>query len=303
MDILSSVLRELRFDVAGFGQLELRAPWGLRFEQVGLRGIHIVVSGACEVVVGSETRPLATGDLVVTPSASPHVLRSAGEVVAPLSISELSRHGQERAIRAGGRGEETRILCGAFVFHEAEHPALSALPSLIHVPGEDGRAPAWLSAYIDVLLSEAFDRGPGSDSVMGRLAGALVGRALRHHVEHGAATGWLKGLRDPHVAQALALIHEACERPWTVESLARAVGLSRANFAARFTEAMAEAPMRYLLGRRMQQVMQLLLDRRLSLAGVAERVGYGSEAALSVAFKRHTGLSPGDYRKRQPPGP
>jgi AraC-like DNA-binding protein len=299
MDILSSVLRELRFDVAGFGKLELRAPWGLRFEQAGLRGIHIVVSGRCEIVIGGETRSLAGGDLVVTPSASPHVLRSPGELVAPVSISELSRQGSERAIRAGGNGEESLIVCGAFSFHETEHPALSALPALIHVPGEDGRAPPWLAAYIDVLLSEAFDRGPGSDSVMGRLSGALVGRALRHHVERGASAGWLKGLREPHVARALELMHEACERHWTVESLARAVGLSRATFAARFSESVGEAPMRYLLGRRMQRVMQLLRDRRLSLAGVAQQVGYGSEASLSAAFKRHTGRSPGDYRRRQ----
>lgn len=129
-----------------------------------------------------------------------------------------------------------------------------------------------------------------------QLAGEQVVGELR---APGGATGWLKGLREPHVARALALMHESCAEPWTVESLARAVGLSRASFAARFTEAVGEAPMHYLLGRRMLQVMQLLGDRRLSLAGVAERVGYGSEASLSAAFKRYTGLSPGDYRRRQ----
>jgi AraC-like DNA-binding protein len=297
VDVLSSVLREMRFDMAGYGKLELGAPWAIGFEQAGLRGIHIVVSGRCEVVLGSSVQPLDAGDLVLTPSGAPHVLRSPGARMAPVSMADLSRPADERHVRAGGAGEETNIVCGAFVFHESEHPALSALPPLIHVPGEHGSAPRWLAAYVDVLMSEAFDRGPGSDLVMGRLSGALVGRALRYHVEHGTGTGWLKGLREPHVARALGLMHEACERPWTVESLARAVGLSRAAFSARFTEAVGESPMRYLLARRMQRAMQLLRDRRLSLAAVAEGVGYGSEASLSAAFKRHTGHSPGDYRQ------
>jgi AraC-like DNA-binding protein len=32
---------------------------------------------------------------------------------------------------------------------------------------------------------------------------------------------------------------------------------------------------------------------------VADEVGYGDEAALSRAFKAHTGLSPRDWRKRR----
>jgi AraC-like DNA-binding protein len=297
-DILSLVLRELRFDMAGYGVLELCAPWGLRFEQAGLRGIHIVSSGRCQIVLNGVVQELAAGDLVVTPSGEPHVLRSPGAVVAPVSMSELSDRGRRRFIRAGGGGEQVNIVCGAFVFHEAEHPALSALPPLIHVPAADGTPPSWLAAYVDVLMSEARDPGPGSELVLGRLSGALVARALRHHVEHGSDLGWLNGLREPPVARAMALMHEACERPWTVATLARAVGLSRAAFAARFTASVGHAPMRYLLTRRMLQAMQLLRDG-LPLAAVAERVGYGSEASLSTAFKRHTGIAPGDYRARE----
>jgi AraC-like DNA-binding protein len=86
-------------------------------------------------------------------------------------------------------------------------------------------------------------------------------------------------------------------RALRIASLARTAGLSRAAFSARFTALVGEPAMQYLLGRRMRYAMTLLPDEQNSLARVAERVGYGSEAALSAAFKRYTGVSPGTYRR------
>jgi AraC-like DNA-binding protein len=42
-----------------------------------------------------------------------------------------------------------------------------------------------------------------------------------------------------------------------------------------------------------------LRNGKASLAEIAERVGYGSEAALSRAFKRHVGVAPAHYRRRE----
>ena len=53
MDVLSSVLRELRFESASYRRLDLRAPWRLRFDG-GLRGVHIVVQGSCSITVDGE---------------------------------------------------------------------------------------------------------------------------------------------------------------------------------------------------------------------------------------------------------
>jgi len=128
---------------------------------------------------------------------------------------------------------------------------------------------------------------------------ALVVRALRFHLDKAEELGWLRGLADPHLAKALVLMHDQLERPWTVASLARVAGLSRAAFAARFSAAVGEAPMAYLLRRRMRRAMTLLRGEQATLARVAESVGYGSEAALSAAFKRHTGSAPGAYRRTQ----
>ncbi len=299
MDVLSSVLREMRFESAGYRRLELRAPWGIAFEQAGLRGIHIVVRGRCELLLeDGSVHALATGDLVVTPRADPHVLRSPGlPRVRPVPAGELARHGRRGKIRAGGTGEPAAIVCGAFVFHEADHPALQALPRLIHVPAGPGRTPRWLAAYVEALQSEATDPGPGSDVVLARLSSALVAKALRFHARDAVDPGWLRGLQDRHVARALGALHDGLERRWSLVSLARVAGLSRAAFAARFAQSVGETPMRYLLRCRMGLAMRLLQQEGVTLARIAGAVGYASEAALSTAFKRHAGVSPRAYKR------
>ncbi len=54
--------------------------------------------------------------------------------------------------------------------------------------------------------------------------------------------------------------------------------------------------MSYLRQCRARHAMTMLMHEHATLARVAEAVGYGSEAALSAAFKRHMGLPPGAYR-------
>lgn len=299
MDLLSCLLREMRLESASYRRLELREPWCLSFHQAGLRGVHIVVQGRCELVLdGAPARLLEAGDLVIAPRADPHLLRSVGATRPPIvSATELARQSVGGRIRAGGSGEETTIVCGAFFFHEADHPALSSLPRVIHVTGATGRAPGWLAAYVDALTAEVFEGGSGSEVVMARLSDALVARALRFHAEKADEPGWLRGLQDPHVAKALGAMHDDLKRPWTLPLLAQTASMSRAAFAARFAATVGEPPMRYLLRCRMRRVMTMLRDDGATLARAAASVGYASEAALSAAFKRHTGVAPGAYRR------
>lgn len=159
------------------------------------------------------------------------------------------------------------------------------------------------SATYRSLSLRAEEGGTGSDIVMARLSDALVTRSLRHQLETADEPGWLRGLRDPHVARALAALHADLAASWTVGSLARTAGLSRAAFATRFTRTVGRPPMDYVLHCRMRKAMTLLRVERATVAKVASRVGYGSEAALSAAFVRHTGTTPGAYRRASAPSP
>jgi AraC-like DNA-binding protein len=300
VDVLAALMRELHFTAAGYRRLELSAPWAISFDQAGLRGIHIVAEGQCEIAFG-DGRPqlLEAGDLVIAPRAEPHVMRSRDATrLKPTPSARLAEKSATGRSVLGGGGERAVIVCGAFVFKERDHPALAGLPRMVRVAGSTGQAPRWLAGYVDVLMTETLDPGPGSDVVLARLSAALVTRALRHGLDSMQESGWLKGLSDPGIACALTAIHDACARRWTLESLARKAGQSRASFAARFHALVGEPPMQYLFRRRMREASRLLGSGRASLAQIAEAVGYRSEPAFSVAFKRYSGSSPGEYRRR-----
>jgi len=102
---------------------------------------------------------------------------------------------------------------------------------------------------------------------------------------------------DQRIARALNMLQAAPERPWTVQCLARAVGLSRAAFARRFAAVSGRSPRRFLTELRLALAASLLANTDDSLAELAARIGYTSEFAFSRAFKRWHGVAPGTFRR------
>ena len=92
-------------------------------------------------------------------------------------------------------------------------------------------------------------------------------------------------------------IHQRPGEPWTIESLAREVSVSRATLARRFAHLVGETPPEYLTRWRMDLAAQRLRDTDDTVAAIAAAVGYRSEYSFSRAFTRHRGLAPGRYRR------
>ena len=111
---------------------------------------------------------------------------------------------------------------------------------------------------------------------------------------------WFSAVRSTHTARALARIHEAPERAWTLGDLAQEAGLSRAAFARNFSASVGEPPHSYLTRWRMGIAAQLLEETDLRLSEIASRVGYRSEFSFSRAFKLARGVSPIQYRRATP---
>ena len=115
---------------------------------------------------------------------------------------------------------------------------------------------------------------------------------------HRIGMNALHAFEDPFVGRALAAIHEAPARAWTVRSLARVAGLSRAPFARRFKRAVGSGALAYVLAHRLAIAQMRLLGSELTLAQIAADLGYASEFAFAKAFKRVVGIAPGRYRTR-----
>jgi len=178
---------------------------------------------------------------------------------------------------------------------------LASLPALMCV-----RRPAtggWVTDLFRHALAEGSTKRPGGETVLAKLSELMFVEVLRRHIEGlpEASRGWLSGLRDPHVSEALRLIHGRPTDPWTLDGLAQKVGLSRTAFASRFAEFVEVPPMQYVARWRLQLAARLI-ERGASLADACVEVGYESEAAFNRAFKKFVGVPPGAWRKRhQPP--
>jgi AraC-like DNA-binding protein len=155
-----------------------------------------------------------------------------------------------------------------------------------------------LARLIALAREELAGSSPGRASVLSRFAELLFFEALRRHIAAAPQeTGWLAGLSDTLVGRSLSLLHARPGSAWTLDGLAREAGTSRSVLAERFTRLVGMPPMQYLARWRMQLASELLTDTQASIAEVAQRLGYGSEAALSRAFKRVVGSSPAHWRQ------
>ena len=156
-----------------------------------------------------------------------------------------------------------------------------------------------VTRVIDQAVVESNERRPGSEAVLERLSEMMFVDAARRYLDSlpEDATGWLAGLRDRFVGKTLELMHEQPARDWTIDDLAREIGLSRSALHERFVQYVGQPPMQYLASWRIQLGSRLLRESNRNVATIALEVGYDSEAAFSRAFRRMVGTPPAAWRR------
>jgi AraC-like DNA-binding protein len=304
VDPLGEALHRLRMNGLLYSCCEFSEPWGMELPPIAdCLMFHVVISGRCWLEVeGAELTPLQQGDLALVPHGQSHRLLSEPGTASPhlfdIPREEVSEHYE--IIRHGGGGAATRMVCGVVRFDEpAAQQLVKLLPKVIRVEASNSPEMEWIQTTLRLMAAEARDVRPGGETVTTRLADILVIQAIRSWIAQDAVaqTGWLGALQDKQIGPAISLIHREPGRVWTVASLADEVAMSRSAFAARFTELVGEPAMQYVTRWRMHVALSQLKDDEAPLGELAGRLGYGSEAAFSRAFKRFIGVSPGAARR------
>lgn len=314
MDPLSEILRSARLSGGVFLRGEFTEPWCLASainasdctDYLGpadhLVLYHYVVEGELTVdLAGPTVASFLPGQAAILPRNDPHRLsgRRAAEAVSALDVARIPKPGELMVIEHGGGGDGTRIVCG-FLGGKglAGDPLLSALPPLMVYDSSTARSGGFVRESLEFAAREVADGRLGSDAMLARISEMLFVEAVRSYVDAlpPEADGWIKALRDRSLSRALALIHRYPEKPWTVETLGRAVGASRSTLADKFTRYFDTAPVEYLTQHRMRLAARKLMTDAAPIVVIAASVGYGSEAAFSRAFKRHFNASPSAWR-------
>lgn len=279
-------------------------PWGLYLAPSTTASLHAVAAGVCWLrMPGRPPRQLLAGDVVLLPTGAGHIL--AGDSDGP--VEPFDRVAKDRAlarcdILTLGTGPiATRFLCATYSADpHVAHPLLALLPEVLYLAG-DPASDSPVMTTLRLITMELRDQGPGTGAILDRLIEVLLIHVVRGWLAQAPqrqSPSWLLALRDPVAGAAVAALHEAPQRPWTVASLAAEVGVSRATLARRFTERVGVAPLEYLTSWRMELAAARLRGGDAPVAAVARQVGYGSEFAFSRAFARARGVPPGRYRRQ-----
>mgnify|MGYP001025552821 FL=1 len=232
--------------------------------------LHLVRSGTVEVRYRNGSLLVERPSLLLFPRPLSHRFHTDPDAGADMVCAHLSFE--------GGAG----------------NPVAAALPEVVCLPVDEvpGAAPV-----LALLFEEAFGRRCGRVAVVERLFEVVMVQILRQLMESGQVQGGLlSGLSHPRLRHALVAMHEDPAREWTLDGLAQAAGMSRSVFATVFRETVGSTPGQYLQAWRIALAQQALRRGR-PLKAIAVDVGYGSEAALSRAFKARTGLSPRAWKQ------
>ncbi|QNK03737.1 AraC family transcriptional regulator [Dyella telluris] len=285
-----------------YKRIEVTAPFGLGFGHLpGRAQFHFVGRGPVYLRSASGAlHRLETGDAALLPQGGPHSLRSSPDIPCTdiSTFESVDLCATVCSVRPADCRGDALVFTGCMEFDLGGMQMLVAsMPEVMLVGTLLSRSPE-LRTMLDAMEQEAQARRAGSAGILARLADVVSAFIVRGWVECGCgdATGWVQALRDPRLGKVILALHREPGRPWTVADLAAEMGTSRSVFAERFLAVTGMTPLRYLTELRMRLAAEWIGRDREPIESVAYRLGYGSLAAFSRAFKRTMGRPPGAMR-------
>lgn len=305
VDVLSDVFEMVRLRGTLYFRTDFSPPWAVTVPAyAGAARFHLVVQGRCHVALTSgEAVELGPGDLVMIPRGLEHVMSDHPQrTPAPYEeVMQASGYTGRGAfvIGTGNPQAATQMVCGHLGFSPgADHPLLRALPTLIVLTQADRARHPLLDDILRLVARRAFTDDLGSAAAIARLSEVFFMEALRASVErHPELARVLAAMTDAHIGRALELVHKTPGDPWSVDSLATAIGMSRSRFAERFTDLLGQSPMAYVSEWRLQKAIARLTVSDVSVKEVAAEAGYQSAAAFTRAFTQRFGKPPTQVRE------
>lgn len=298
MDPLSDVLSLLRPKSHLAAALDMGGNWSIQFpDQQGGIKCSAMVSGACWLAVDGAVAPvqIQAGDVFLLPSGRPFRLATDLNLqpVDAVDIIPANRVGSISTINGGG---DAFLISSRFSLNDdASSVLLNVLPPIVLVRGDTEEA-AYLRYFIELIVVELRAGKAGGALAIHHLAHLILMHCLRlYQSGESDRVGWLYAIGDDRIGNALAAMHDAPSRKWTLEQLAQTCGMSRSVFARRFKETVGETPIDYLTRWRMLRAADHLASSDQSISNVAQTLGYDSDSAFSATFKKVMGVSPRAY--------
>jgi AraC-like DNA-binding protein len=265
---------------------------GLRVPHADAAFFYAVEEGLLEISgIGREPIQLAAGGVVIVLSGQAHALRpEPGSIVNSISVLDKGEYlDAPQHITLGQGVTVARLLCGRLKVRWPGGQRPRGMPDVLQL--------RMATSIIDFAKLFAAVDEPGGCAVLTHTATLLFSDAFRRHPQ--CRELFEESTLDDPIARALRYMEMHPFQKWTVEILARKVGMGRSSFAARFTAQTGKTPIDMLTEQRMRHAADFLEKTDLKIAEVSERVGYRSEAAFHNRFTNYFGMSPGQLRREK----
>lgn len=285
--------------------LQCDGNWSYSIARQDTIVFYLVLQGSLCIDINGVIRKAQAGNIIMIPNAPSHTIYASNynnEQAVP--IETLLNHSDGKLLQPS---ESRKNYNAVFALIECSYdkevtrPLLSALPSILPEHEVHSRyGDKVLDIGMDFLSIESRGDRLGKAAMINRLASIVMIECLRAYIESlpEATDSWLRSLNDPYLAKALAVMHNAPEKNWTIGQLAEEVGMSRSSFAERFKQIVGKPPLTYLIDYRMRLAARYLRLQQNSISRISELVGYSSDSTFSQAFKRVYGVSPRTYRQQ-----
>lgn len=297
--IINDIFSTIRFKTVIYFKYGFCKNWGMNVPKGNFAQFHIVTAGSCLLYIEGhlDPLPLQRGDIAIFPMGTPHQLKGSASSICLEGKTIVSGIKQGLAPFQGSE-ISTHLICGHFEIDRSySHPILDQLPPSIIIKAEEYGRFDLIQAMLDLIMDELDQQNIGYQIVSTRLAEVLFISIIRHYYIHQPAEK-LNLFKDALISKAVEIIHQDLSINWSIEQLARHVGISRTLFIERFKSALGEPPFKYITHWRMTKAKFFLQHTDKSLTTIAEELGYQSETAFNRAFKNHSTSSPGRFRKK-----
>lgn len=278
MDLLADVLKMAGLKSRLIAQRSMPQGSVSKFPCDRSFGFHVIVQGEVQLTYGSNKKIiLRSGDVALMSRGVHHQIKNVGS-------------------------SEATLVGGVYqLWNDPIHPFFADLPDWWVLKASDISTHDSLFDTLKILSQETTMQDLGSESIMHSLLDILFNLILRRIVKtsiENKNSNWSKASQDEKVSEALKLMHQQYKHPWSLEEIAHKVGLSRAGFAQKFKVALGDTPLNYLAAIRIQQAMRILTEEDHKIDYIASSVGYSDAFSFSKAFKKRTGQSPIEFRKK-----
>ncbi|OFI32199.1 hypothetical protein BFC17_08230 [Alteromonas lipolytica] len=263
---------------------------------------HFNTGGVARVSTREQIITLHSGDILLFKPGMAHVICSSLDCSAiPFDKLPLKFVSEGyRTLELNGGGYTTNLLCGVISLSEAENRTLfTTLPDYLLIRTTAHHSSKLIRYFSELIMRETQENEKPAGSVITQLADVLMMSVLKEccNCVSSIPDSQIRYLNDQRIANAMQMLRDAPSAAWTLEKLAKKVGMSRTSFAVQFKDLVGHSPMDFLTACRMDQAFTALQYSDDSILSIALDAGYQSESAFSRAFKKAKGQTPGAVRK------